>query len=69
MPLCSVITLGPEFSINGQVNIDLQAEAKLAIETAWDFPSINMVFPQAKGASTGDATVSGTNNREYSLGS
>jgi hypothetical protein len=58
-----VITLGPEFSINGQVTIDLKAEAKLAIEAAWDFPSIKLVFPQEKGASSGDATVSNTDNR------
>ncbi|KAF8531281.1 hypothetical protein JB92DRAFT_3105427 [Gautieria morchelliformis] len=58
----SVITLGPEFSINGQVTIDLKAEAKLAIEAAWDFPSLNLVFPEEKGASTGSATVAGTNN-------
>ncbi|KAF8488680.1 hypothetical protein JB92DRAFT_3148213 [Gautieria morchelliformis] len=58
----NVITLGPQFSINGQVTIDLKAEAKLAIEAAWDFPSLNLVFPQEKGASTGSATVGETNN-------
>ncbi|KAF8588352.1 hypothetical protein K439DRAFT_1629802 [Ramaria rubella] len=58
----SVITLGPEFSINGQVTIDLKAEAKMAIVAAWDFPSIKLVFPQENGASSGDATVSGTDN-------
>lgn len=61
----SIITLGPEFSINAEASIDLKAEAKMAVKAAWDFPTVKLIFPEEKGASTGDATVSNTNNRMF----
>lgn len=63
----SVVTIGPEFSIDASIDMDIEAEAKMVVKAGWDFPSLKLVFPASKGGSTGSATVSGTDNRKINI--
>jgi hypothetical protein len=50
-----IITIGPSFSLNGQIVAEVQGVADMKITAAWDLPRIGLVFPPSQGQSDADA--------------
>ncbi|KZT37853.1 hypothetical protein SISSUDRAFT_817483 [Sistotremastrum suecicum HHB10207 ss-3] len=55
-----IVTIGPIFSINAELSANFDLEAQMVINTEFDLPNINLVFPPDQGKNSGtESTASG----------
>ncbi|KZW02299.1 hypothetical protein EXIGLDRAFT_484603 [Exidia glandulosa HHB12029] len=54
--VASILNVGPQFIVNGQLSADLEVEANVKTGVNWVWPDVQLVFPPSQGASSAHTT-------------
>jgi hypothetical protein len=57
------ITLGPEFSLSSELQLDLNVATQMSVTAAFEYPNVDMVFPPTHAKKPATARLKKTDNR------